>query len=75
MSSKYGTLQIRLENFFVIFPAISYCRGVGEDRGVYAIMQEMLGNLHLPEIPHDGADSEDSDDEQDPNWQWKQTWK
>lgn len=36
---------------------------------LYEAMQDLLGNLHLPEIPHDGADSEDSDDEQDPNWQ------
>ena len=34
-------------------------------------MQDLLGNLHLPEIPHDGADSEDSDneaEEEDANW-------
>jgi len=55
--------------------------GVGEDAGddggaaslrasfnsVYEAMQDLLGNLHLPEIPQDGADSEDSDDEYE--WQ------
>ena len=34
---------------------------------VYGAMQDLLGNLHLPEIPPDGADSEDSDDEYE--WQ------
>ena len=34
---------------------------------VYEAMQDLLGNLHLPEIPQDGADSEDSDDEYE--WQ------
>ena len=55
--------------------------GAGEDAGgdggaaslrasfnsVYEAMQDLLGNLHLPEIPQDGADSEDSDDEYE--WQ------
>ena len=55
--------------------------GVGEDGGndggaaslrasfnsVYEAMQDLLGNLHLPEIPQEGADSEDSDDEYE--WQ------
>ncbi len=35
---------------------------------LYEAMQDLLGNLHLPEIPQqDGADSEDSDDEYE--WQ------
>ena len=41
-------------------------RGVNS---IYEAMQDLLSNLHLPEIPHENADSEDSDDEQDPNWQ------
>ena len=34
---------------------------------LYEAMQDLLSNLHLPEIPHEGADTEDSDDEQEDN--------
>ncbi len=47
---------------------------------LYEAMQDLLRNLHLPEIPHEGgaggggaaADSEgDSDDEQENNADWE----
>ena len=48
----------------------SAARGVDLRQSVnslYEAMQDLLGNLHLPEVPHEGADSEDSDDENE--WQ------
>ena len=32
-------------------------------------MQDLLGGLHLPELPNDGAASADSENDDDDNWQ------
>ena len=32
-------------------------------------MQDLLGGLHLPEIPNDGAASADSENDDDDDWQ------
>ena len=63
-----GPLQVATELIFLYSAALR-----DHVNGIYDAMQELLGGLNLPELPHEGgADAEDGDsDDDDPEGEWR----
>ena len=60
-------------NIFFYFRAVGNPEGAGDLRSsvtnLLDAMQNLLGGLHLPELPQDADASDDSEEDDDAEWQ------